>query len=75
MASACFFIHILSLKGDAHVFKHLNDKLELFSKISEHHLMEDKELSDNTGEKSKVTVYSLIKERNKPQKNNLISWH
>ena len=24
----------LSLKGDAHVFKHLNDKLELFSRIS-----------------------------------------
>ena len=67
MASACFFIHILSLKGDAHVFKHLNDKLELFSKISEHHLMEDKELCDNTGENSKVTVYLPIKRETNPK--------
>ena len=61
MASACFFIHIISLKGNAHVFKHLNDKLELLFKISEHHLMEDKELCDNTGENSTINVYLAIK--------------
>ena len=57
----------LSLKGDAHVFKHLNDKLELFSRISEQQLMEDKELCDNTVENFTAHVYLPIKRETNPR--------
>ena len=57
----------LSLKEDAHVFTHLNDKLELLFKISEQQLMEDKELCDNNGENSTANVYLPIKRETNPK--------